>query len=628
MEIRIELAEPEYDWEEFQNASDIDRPGSIVRRQELLRASQEIIVSRTVAVGGKVKSRMWLSNALDVEIPASRVEEVSRWPGVVGVAISEAAEPLGSWDGTYLRRGLMLDGAPLQDDKADFYRGCFYRGGPFDPVIPPDPLSCHDGNTGSRLDATKPTRIAIVEQDASAYLLFRNHVGWKDWAGGPSRILSVKWCSTSGCTTMSATGTADPHAGTGGGNHGTRVTWVAAGSIEQGQDPNLPLSTITSPPSRDTSHTARSGVAKESKILYYSASGTTSLGKAIEAAVADGADVINLSWGNAFCNTVETYLHDSGGLNTILRNALLAGALPIASTGNTGNDGSTCKIRHPAWRPHVLSVGALGSSSQTTSNVNSLGAWYENGTWGTARGGAKLRIGGGPTDRVFSGVDLVAPGCLTSFFNNDSNGYYSGADLHCGTSLASPAVAGTAALVRDAFNSLGWTGINSARWLMVNLLVMGDGWESVSGQKPRQGVGLISGAGRLKAHWPGGANLSAPFGWGTGYKTIKQGEVLSWPVGSTDPESSLVTGWKGVITWFDSDLAQSSDLLMRVVDTCGGLTDVWDSSYDFRKRLRLTQSDISNRCLEVQVHAYRTPTNGVQFWFADYFHGGLAEEQH
>ena len=67
---------------------------------------------------------------------------------------------------------------------------------------------------------------------------------------------------------------------------------------------------------------------------------------------------------------------------------------------------------------------------------------------------------------------------------------------------------------------------------------------------------------------------------------------------------------------------------MRVVDTCGGLTDVWDSSYDFRKLLRLTQSDISNRCLEVQVHAYRTPTNGVQFWFADYFHGGLAEEQH
>jgi thermitase len=125
---------------------------------------------------------------------------------------------------------------------------------------------------------------------------------------------------------------------------------------------------------------------------------------AIEWAVAQGADVINLSLGTA---------HDSEVLRKAIRDAAAAGVIVVAAVGNEG--GHT--LQYPAAYPETLAVTAVDETNHKADFAN-----YND--W----------------------VDIAAPGVgITSTVTGpEGDGYASWS----GTSMATPFVSGVAALSR------------------------------------------------------------------------------------------------------------------------------------------------------------------------------------
>ncbi len=156
------------------------------------------------------------------------------------------------------------------------------------------------------------------------------------------------------------------------------------------------------------------------KVLDSTGSGTDSwVASGITWAVDHGADVINLSLGGT-----ENSLTLAGAVNY----ALGRGVVVIAAAGNDGEDpilGTT--KNYPAAYPGVISVGAVDDAN-TRYDFSNYGPW----------------------------VEVDAPGCTNS---TALGGLYGG---FCGTSTASPFVAGLAGLARSRNLSATGSSVTSA----------------------------------------------------------------------------------------------------------------------------------------------------------------------
>src|SRR5205823_14495071 len=145
---------------------------------------------------------------------------------------------------------------------------------------------------------------------------------------------------------------------------------------------------------------------------------------AIDAAVADGMDVINLSLGE-----VEI-APERDIVGRALNAAADAGVVPVASAGNDYSDFGNGSVSSPANASKVIAAAAStgGHGSPTPDRIESFSS-------------------AGPT--AFTGQlkpDVTAPGGLVLSSVPEGEGLW---DTFSGTSMAAPHVAGSAALLRE-----------------------------------------------------------------------------------------------------------------------------------------------------------------------------------
>jgi subtilisin len=148
------------------------------------------------------------------------------------------------------------------------------------------------------------------------------------------------------------------------------------------------------------------------KVLSASGSGTLSgIAQGIEWSVANGMNVINMSLGGS---------SGSIALQQACDNAYARGIVVVAAAGNSGSRGKQNTIGYPAKYSSVIAVGAVDSNNNR----------------------ASFSSVGGELEVMAPGVSILSttPGNTYSSFN--------------GTSMASPHVAGAAALIKAKYPSL------------------------------------------------------------------------------------------------------------------------------------------------------------------------------
>ena len=148
------------------------------------------------------------------------------------------------------------------------------------------------------------------------------------------------------------------------------------------------------------------------KVLSASGSGTLSgIAQGVEWAIANNMDVINMSLGGS---------SGSSALQQAVDNAYASGIVVVAAAGNSGTKGRQNTMGYPARYSSVIAVGAVDSNNNRAS-FSSVGAELE----------------------------VMAPG--VSILSTVPGGGYAS---YNGTSMASPHVAGAAALIKAKYPNL------------------------------------------------------------------------------------------------------------------------------------------------------------------------------
>lgn len=561
----------------------LERAERILRRQDAVSEAMSGAQSEARELGATAATPIWLTNSLQLSLPVSAAVSFMRLHPEAEYSLNRPVAP--EWTGSQARLqtgASRLVNAGFHGDPPGVGR---YRIGiiesqaisPNWPSAQPHPVFRESGT-----DPT--TRISLVE----------------DCNTCTAEFLGI--CFQWGCRPTSNRSTTT--------GHGDIVTWVAAGSIEEGQDPSV---------TNASARAERSGIARETVIDYYGANDCDAVTRAVQRAVARGVDVVNMSLRADFINESTSSCdaaYNCGGLNEAIRAATDAGVVVVKSAGNFGETDPDCGITYPAWRPEVIAVGSLrtlgGSGTLATVPVDAT----------SSRGGVGIRYAGAGFDRTAAGLALVAPGFWECFATGASG--YSCLTTASGTSFAAPAVSGAVALFAHVLSPSG--NIANARDVLVNALLMGDRGNTV-------GLSTTEGLGRMRVFAPTSSVLTAPWGWGTHRVTAAAGTLTTFTVWDAGPESPGVREWRWAAASFENDLRNlQTDYTLSVADACdpvhGRVIVKSDLSFDPRKRIELSQSEVcpagrpTCRCLEMEVRIFAAPPGGARIHMADYFHGG------
>jgi hypothetical protein len=596
--ILAELNDVPFAWHELRNGAlrDDDRRWVLgVRREQAGRITGPL-ASRLRALGASEVSEYWASPMVAATIRARDVPVIAAWSEIRGIGPARVeGRPL-----AYSAGLDAADGMGTRHFVTDGYSGW------------------SNGRAGDHV------RVGIVEiafaGTTDNNFLNANHYGFR-YPWNASRVRGIYVCGTGAC--VSTPGATSVYA-----NHGTRVTQIIAGDIESFSDPNV---------SDPVEQRRRSGISPGSEIYYYGM-GQNALNcqgtfAAIEAAIDDGVDILNMSF-QLSCNVCSRFC-DPCGLNTALSNAAGTGMLTVSAIGNSLSPPpvGTCDAAYPASRRDGLAVGFLHSSNAGQAAIpynsqrisDTLGA-AQDIQGSSSRGGMPVRLFTGGMQR-FAVADLAAPGSYETNWYLTPPGSYGGTPLWSeGSSWAAATVTGAAAVMRHAGNAMGFW-FNDARALLVNMLLMGDGYQYDFNGGSFRPVGFDprSGAGRVHMHHPD--DLVQPAGWGWHRFVLSQGQVATFPVGDPGAEDSRVRQWKSAMTWVESDYDNIADIILSVHNTCApaGQSSFVDNdvSFDIRKRIVLSSANISGRCLEGRVEAWGIPAGQTRtVYVADYFHSG------
>ena len=206
-------------------------------------------------------------------------------------------------------------------------------------------------------------------------------------------------------------------------SHGTHVAGIAAGVTNNG----LGISSISWNCRYMPLNAAHPTIDRSISYGY----------EAITYAAANGADIINCSWGGL--GGASSFEQD------VIDFAYANGALVVAAAGNDQNN-NDLNQHYPSGYHHVLSVGAINKASNTI-------AWYTN--YGVS-------------------VNVFAPG--SDIYSTTPNNSYQSMS---GTSMASPLVAGLAGLVKT--QNPGWNVDQVREQIRVNCISIDASNPSYSG---------------------------------------------------------------------------------------------------------------------------------------------------
>ncbi len=526
------------------------------------------------ALGAREATYTWLNNAITADVPASAVLPLLEFVEVLDISdVAEVGVASFGYDGEQLKTSMNVS----QIQSAGF-----------------------DGNQGGRTN-DGPIRLGFIEayQDlsfipAADNNLYTGHPGWLDSAGGTSRIKKSYRCNPT-CQNLFLAASAT--------THGTIVTWVAAGSIEQGQDSAFSGAATLA-------QRRRSGMGKEVEVYYYRTDNSAGWVQALQTAVTDGVDVVNMSVGQGNqCN----WSTDLNFFNLALANATTSGVLVVVSAGNDGQM-SGCSMTYPSFRPEVIAVSGVDTEFGTA-----YGSTVRDAD--SSKGGLPILVSG--LGHSHAGVTLAAPFCVTLNFAFPSGYDDDGLphSLHCGTSFAAPAVAGTTALLKDWLDFDGWgSKADDPRILKAIASLQGDRWYGPgSSTYTNTGVSNESGFGRMIAHSDN--NLTAPFLVGANSVVLSNGQSASPVVTTVMPAG--VTQLKAAIFWEEQTPNDAADIVVSLERGCFTTLLAQDSTFNFSKKVASTSSTMVGTCVNLRIRANHIQTGQTRrVYYAYYYHSG------
>jgi hypothetical protein len=446
--------------------------------------------------------------------------------------------------------------------------------------------SGYTGNTGSRTDETNNVYIAFIEEDNN---LVHDHKGFYPTSSLTfSRIQAKFLCSSSAC---SSTGYASNNVPS---THASTVMSIAAGSIDNGQDPNH---TTTA------ARRARGGISSQSELVLYGVNGSESFQRALEAAVSAGADIVNASLG--YDNACDPLFNPSG-INTTISLAVTSGVLVVVAAGNDG--GASCTINHPAIRPPVLAVAGLNSSNASTTMANLT----LEGT--SSRGGAPMLINGAST--TTSAVGIAAPAVRTLTYGSPTLAAYSSGST-TGSSFAAPVISGQAADFIDMLVANGLSSVaHNPRLVKAAFYVMADR-DSEFGQLTT-GTSNFTGSGRSRIFKLNDAAFGTTRAWVSGSTSVNASAVCVTV--ASHPLPAAVTQFK-VAAYYEEqgDFTTAADIDVQVREECSSsctsgfqFTLGQDNGTDITRMVSSTSA--ANRCVQLRFVPTFNPGNRIVYW--------------
>lgn len=587
--INLHLESAEFDWEQLNGVKQPMRQAILSSRKGQLSSLQNALVKHVQQLGATEIEQFWLTNSVSALLPAAKVAAAISHPAVSRAVLASREIAPGLCDGR-------------QSKVSTRILTHLYGSG----------ITGQEGGVGGSYVAGHETTnitLGVMEADNLNNYPYREHVGF----GG--RLLSVDDCTSGSClpTTKSLSDfvsvTPQPKF------HGNWVLWVAGGSIEHGEDPAF--SGIDT-----TAQEQQSGHLKGAGLRYYFTPHDDSDVLGLQQAVEDELDVLNISFGWDVVDCADPSVdsdgnsHDVAQLSEAIASTVSAGVVVVVAAGNTGDHPPFCTLCYPALSREVLTVGAMGEHDCTDTDP----------LWGnSSKGPVPVTTFDGDNGQI-AGVDLIAPSTFSNFYVPPGNSY--DPTPQQGTSLAAPVVTAMVGGLKDALTF--WQPVYSSRVLMASALLFGDGY-TPSGSTLTVGMDPGTGAGRAKMRFP--SDLVPPFSWSTFSFDLYPGDPgYYWDLFDI-PAPGFVTQCKLAVVLSNVDgsaldLHNLPDPDMWIYDTCSGNpyydTIRSDTGWDVRSTFRLSQSEITGKCLQfyATAHDYAIPPSGVKFSVAYYCHSG------